>query len=365
MIAVQAALSGALIGGLYALMAAGLSVTWGVLRVINLAHFGLILVGAYLTYQLTTTWGLDPILTLLVTAPALFVVGAALQWAYDRLDIAEFNSLLVSFGLLIIVIQAATRIWSADFLQMRRPTTRTPPAPCTSAGSPCRPPRLVAFAFALLLIGGAHLVLQRTFAGRGLRAFAQDRTVAAAFGIDHRRLGLVVGGLAGASAAVAGMVFALSNTLTPAQRTSGSASSSRSSSSAGSATSLGTLVAGIGVGAFSAIVSVVWAPATRRSCCSSPSSWRWCCGRRACSRGGWSYERPEGTITLVGVAWCSRCWDTSTRPSASRRTCSCWAPRCCSGSPRPPAGTSCPASPATSASARPPMSASARTRWRC
>ncbi len=61
--AVQVALSGAMIGGLYALMAAGLSVTWGVLRVINLAHFGLILVGAYLTYQLVTDWRIDPILT--------------------------------------------------------------------------------------------------------------------------------------------------------------------------------------------------------------------------------------------------------------------------------------------------------------
>ena len=60
MTAVQAALSGALIGGLYALMAAGLSVTWGVLRVINLAHFGLILVGAYLTYQLTHHLGSRP-----------------------------------------------------------------------------------------------------------------------------------------------------------------------------------------------------------------------------------------------------------------------------------------------------------------
>ena len=91
---VQVALSGALLGGLYALMAAGVSVTWGVLRVINLAHFGLILVGAYLTFELVTVWQIDPIVTLAVTAPALFVVGAALQWAYDRLNITEFNSLL-------------------------------------------------------------------------------------------------------------------------------------------------------------------------------------------------------------------------------------------------------------------------------
>ncbi len=78
MTTVQAALTGALIGGLYALMAAGLSVTWGVLRVINLAHFGLILLGAYLTYQLATRPGARPDPHHRWSpAPVLFVVGAA------------------------------------------------------------------------------------------------------------------------------------------------------------------------------------------------------------------------------------------------------------------------------------------------
>ena len=69
------------------------------LRVINLAHFAMILLGAYLTYRLgQASTGLDPILTVLITGPVLFVVGAAVQWAYDRLHVAEFTSLLVSFG---------------------------------------------------------------------------------------------------------------------------------------------------------------------------------------------------------------------------------------------------------------------------
>ena len=115
---VQAGVSGVMIGGLYAVMALGLSLTWGLLKVINLAHFALILLGAYLTYELATSTGLDPILTVLITGPVLFVVGAAVQWAYDRLHVAEFTSLLVSFGLLIIAIQAVTLIWSADFRRM-------------------------------------------------------------------------------------------------------------------------------------------------------------------------------------------------------------------------------------------------------
>jgi branched-chain amino acid transport system permease protein len=260
MTAVQAALSGALIGGLYALMAAGLSVTWGVLRVINLAHFGLILVGAYLTYQLTTTWGLDPILTIAVSAPALFVVGATLQWTYERLDITEFNSLLVSFGLLMIAIEVATRVWTADFLQIAPAENRYGTSALHLGPIALPTSRLVALAFAVLLIGGGHIALQRTFAGRGLRAFAQDRTIAAAFGIDHRRLGLVVGGLAGVSAAVAGMVFALSNTLTPAHAYEWFGIVFAVVILGGVGNLLGSLFAGVGVGAFSAIVSVLWDP---------------------------------------------------------------------------------------------------------
>jgi branched-chain amino acid transport system permease protein len=256
--AVQVALSGALIGGLYALMAAGLSVTWGVLRVINLAHFGLILAGAYLTYQLVTAWRVDPIVTIAVTAPALFVLGAALQWAYDRLNIVEFPSLLVSFGLLIIVIQVATNVWTADFREL--PRTGNPYATGALHLGPLALPvnRIVAFGFALLLLGGGHLVLRNTFLGRGMRAFAQDRTVAAAFGIDHRRLGVLLGGASGASAAVAGMVFALANHVTPATPYEWFGTVFAVVILGGLGNLLGTLLAGVSVGVVSGLVATIW-----------------------------------------------------------------------------------------------------------
>ncbi len=256
--AVQVALSGAMIGGLYALMAAGLSVTWGVLRVINLAHFGLILVGAYLTYQLVTAWRIDPILTVTVSAPVLFALGAALQWAYDRLNIVEFNSLLVSFGLLIIVIQVATNVWTADFREL--PRADNPYATGALHVGPLAVPvnRIVAFGFALLLLGGGHLVLRNTFLGRGMRAFAQDRTVAAAFGIDHRRLGVWLGGASGASAAVAGMVFSLANNVMPATAYEWFGTVFAVVILGGLGNLLGTLLAGISVGIVSGLVSTIW-----------------------------------------------------------------------------------------------------------
>ncbi len=230
MITVQAALTGALIGGLYALMAAGLSVTWGVLKIINLVHFGLILIAAYLTFQIATSWNVDPLLTVVITVPAMALLAAALQWAFDRLGVAELNSLLLSFGLLIIV----------------------GPFPVTT---------LLAFVAALVLIGGGHLALQRTFAGRAMRAFAQDRAVAAAFGIDHRRIGMLLAGVSGATAAIAGMLFALANALTPATAYEWFGIVFAVVILGGVGHLLGTLAAGVLVGVLSGVVSVVLSPA--------------------------------------------------------------------------------------------------------
>ena len=258
----QAALTGALIGGLYALMATGLSVTWGVLRVINLAHFAMILLGAYLTYELATATGLDPILTVLITGPVLFVVGAAVQWAYDRLHVAEFTSLLVSFGLLIIAIQAVTLIWSADFLRMPGDINPYATESWTVGRFVFPVTTVLAFGLALVLVAALHLVLRRTFAGRGMRAIAQDRAVAAAFGVDHQRLSLVLGGVAGASAAAAGMVFALTNALSPTAAYEWFGIVFAVVILGGIGQVVGTFAAGIAVGVVSAVVSAAWSPAT-------------------------------------------------------------------------------------------------------
>ena len=262
MTVVQAILSGALIGGLYALMALGLSATWGVLRIINLAHFGLILIGAYLTYQLATSWGIDPLLTLVVTVPALFVAGAALQWLFDRLAVSEFNSLLISFGLLIITIQVAANVWSADFQRMTAAVNPYATRSLTVGRLVFPVTTLFAFVLAGLVVLGAHLVLRHTFAGRALRAIAQDSAVAGAFGVNHRRLSLVLGGIVGATAALAGAVFALSNALTPETAYEWFGIVFAVVILGGIGEVAGTLAAGVLVGVLSGVVSVVWSPAT-------------------------------------------------------------------------------------------------------
>jgi branched-chain amino acid transport system permease protein len=261
MITLQAALAGALIGGLYALMAAGVSVTWGVLRIINLAHFGMILLSAYLTFQLVTSWGMDPILTLVVTVPGMFVLGGAIQWAYDRLGISELNSLLLSFGLLILMVQAVSIVWSADFQRMHESANPYATGSVTVGGLVFPITTLLAFGFAVSLIAGAHVALQRTFLGRALRACAEDPAVAAAFGIDHRRIGTLLGAAAGATAAVAGMLFALANALTPASAFEWFGTVFAVVILGGIGHLVGTLAAGVLVGMVSGVVSVVLSPA--------------------------------------------------------------------------------------------------------
>jgi branched-chain amino acid transport system permease protein len=258
----QALLTGALVGGLYALMAAGLSVSWGVLRIINLTHFGLILLGAYLTFELASSWRMEPLLTLVATVPVLVAAGALLQWGFDRLGITELNSLLLSFGLLVVLVQLVSNVWTADFQRMTAAVNPYATRSLRVAGLVFPLPTMLAFGLAVVLIGGAHVALQRTFAGRALRAFAQDRTVAAAFGIDHRRIGVLLAGIAGGTAAVAGMLFALSSALTPATAFEWFGTVFAVVILGGIGHVLGTLVAGLLVGALSGVVSVLASPAT-------------------------------------------------------------------------------------------------------
>ena len=262
MIIVQSALAGALAGGLYALMAIGLSLGWGMLKVINLAHFGMILLGGYLTYTLVTVTGLDPLLTVGITAPLLFAAGAAIQWLFQRFDVSELSSLLVSFGILIILIQLISNLWSADFLRL--PADENPYATGSVALGPLvfPMPTLIASVTAAGLVLGIHVVLQRTYVGRALRAFAEDRAIASAFGIDHRRLGVLLGRAAAATAAIAGMLFTIGGSLTPDTAYEWFGIVFAVVILGGIGNVVGTLLAGALVGAVAGVVTVAWSPAT-------------------------------------------------------------------------------------------------------
>jgi branched-chain amino acid transport system permease protein len=260
LILLQTAISGALVGGLFALMAVGMSLTWGMLRVINLAHFAMILLSAYITYQLSTSLRIDPLVTVIATVPLMFLVGAALQWLFQVSRISEFNSLLVTFGFLIVAIQLISNYWSADFRRMDAVVN-----PYATQSVPLGPlvfptPTLIAFVFAVVVVVLTYFVLERTYPGRALRAFAQDREIAAAYGIDHARLAMLLSGAAGATAAVAGMLYAVGYSLTPERAFEWIGIVFAVVIIGGIGNVVGTLVAGALVLMVAAVVSLLWSP---------------------------------------------------------------------------------------------------------
>jgi branched-chain amino acid transport system permease protein len=253
----QSLLSGLFIGGLYGLFGLGLSLSWGLLRLINLAHFALIFLGAYLTYHLTTIAGLDPFLALLVIAPAFFVLGVALQAAFARLGVGEFASLLVTFGLTVVVESVIQGIWTADFRRLESPygtaTLRAGPLflPVTEM-------LILTAAIALSLATWAWL--RYTYVGKALRAGAEDPAIAAAFGVDHRRLALLLSGVGAAYAGVAGTFVALLYTLAPSQIYAWIGVVFAVVILGGLGKPLGPLVAGIAIGISEAITMALTAP---------------------------------------------------------------------------------------------------------
>ena len=114
----QSALSGVFIGGLYGLIGLGLGLTWGLLHLINLAHFALAFLAAYLCYQLAGSGGIDPLATLAIIVPLFFALGVAMQWLLARFRVSPFNSLLATFGLTAIIEAAIQYFWTADFRKL-------------------------------------------------------------------------------------------------------------------------------------------------------------------------------------------------------------------------------------------------------
>lgn len=257
---IQAGVSGVMIGGLYAIMALGLSLTWGLLKVINLAHFALILLGAYATFEFTSSTGVDPLVALVIIVPGMFVLGVAIQWVIEWFEVDELNSLLLTFGLFIIAVRLITNVWSADF---RRIADDDNPY-ATSAvfiGSIAFPvPLLIAIGAAVVIAAAAFVVLRRTYFGKALRALAHDREIAAAFGVDYRRIGIVAAGIGASLGGVAGTLIAINQSIFPQLAFEWIGLIFTVVILGGIGNLLGAVAAGVLIGAVSGVVGVAWTP---------------------------------------------------------------------------------------------------------
>lgn len=210
----QSVVGGLLAGGLYALLALGLSLSWGLLRLVNLAHFALALFGAYLVYQLGHAFQVPPWIAVLIIVPAFFVLGVGLHVVFTRFKVTEFTSLLVTFGLAVIIESLIQWCWTADYRRYETPYTSL-----SFRMGPLFVPvlELLACLTAAALALATWAWLSFTYVGKALRAAAEDAAIAGAFGVNHRRHAFVLSGVAAAYAGVAGAFIALISTLAPTQ----------------------------------------------------------------------------------------------------------------------------------------------------
>jgi branched-chain amino acid transport system permease protein len=210
----QSVVSGLLAGGLYGLLALGLSLNWGLLRLVNLSHFGLALLGAYLTYHLGTAFHLHPVFAAVLVVPAFFALGVGLHLIFVFFRVTEFTSLLVTFGLTVILESIIQWFWTADFRRYETAYTRS-----SIRIGPLFVPtlELMACLTASGLAVATWAWLSRTYMGKALRASAEEPHIAAAFGVNHRLHALVLSGISASYAGVAGAFIALIATLSPTQ----------------------------------------------------------------------------------------------------------------------------------------------------
>ncbi|CAB3653594.1 branched-chain amino acid ABC transporter permease [Achromobacter pestifer] len=210
----QILVNGILLGGLYAVMAQGLALVWGVLNIVNLAHGAFIMLGAYASWYLYADLRIDPFLGLPLTAVAMFALGYALQRGLLNLVVRApmFNTLLITFGLEVVLTYLAQLAFSADFR-----TINPPYAGDSYAFGPVTLPvaRLAAFGVALALTLGMWLFLLHSRLGRAIRATAQNLVAARLYGVEPRHLYAVTFGLGLALAGAAGGLYGTVSQINP------------------------------------------------------------------------------------------------------------------------------------------------------
>ena len=252
----QSILSGIFVGALYGLMGLGLSLSWGLLRLINLAHFAFAFLAAYLCYQMATM-GMDPLLTLVVIVPAFFAIGAALHWVMARFKVTPFNSLLLTFGLMGIAEAIIQTIWTADFRKLESSYAEQK----FKIGGLFVPiPEFITLLLAVGISVAVWAVLRYADLGKALRAAAEDAPIASAFGVNQKRNALLLAGTCAALASIAGVCLALSFTLAPSQMYAWIGVVFAAVMLGGLARPLGPLIASTLIGVSEAITMAVTAP---------------------------------------------------------------------------------------------------------
>jgi branched-chain amino acid transport system permease protein len=214
----QTLVFGLFVGGIYGVAAAGLALVFGVLKVLNIAHGELLMLGGYLSFWMFTLFGMDPFVSLLISILGLFVVGFVL----DRLLYRHIthlqgetrikNSLLVSFGLTLVLQNVALALFTADERTVQLGYFGAGPS---ILGVTFPLTRLISLLIAFVSILALHLFLRRTYPGKAIRAVAEDGESAALAGINVQRIYMYTMALGAALAGLAGSLVVIGYGISP------------------------------------------------------------------------------------------------------------------------------------------------------
>jgi len=203
---VQSVVNGVLTGSLYAMIAVGLTIVFGVMRIINLAHGDFVMLGMFGAYWSNVLWGIDPFLSVVIWAPLMFAGGMLVHrfLLKDVIPKGELNTLLYTAGLSLLISNLALFLWTGDYRTLNLAYAATAARPF---GIAVPIPAAIAFFMAIAITGGLYLLLSRTDVGRAMRATAQNPQSAALMGVDVERIDMITFGLGTALAGAAGALL--------------------------------------------------------------------------------------------------------------------------------------------------------------
>jgi branched-chain amino acid transport system permease protein len=212
-------IGGLLMGGIYALIAVGLSLQFGVGRVLNVSHGEFIMIGAFAAWSLYTALGISPLVSLVICGPVLFAIGFLIHrtlFQYLRANSESTgafadNSLLASFGLLFIIQNAALLIWKGDIRGYSYLDSSV-----SILGAIFAANRLVALLFAVIISSAFYVFLMRTRLGKAIRAAAEDPATAQVMGVNIHRVLAICFGLGALMAGFAGPLISMMYEIQPA-----------------------------------------------------------------------------------------------------------------------------------------------------
>lgn len=253
---------GILLGGLYALIALGLSLVFGVMRLINLAHGDLVILGSYGAYALMTFWGMDPIIGLVISVPVMFAIGFGIQrYLMDRaFKISAEAPLIIAFGISLVIQNANQIIWSP----LSRGITTSYSLKSFNIGSLQFPlSYLLDFIAGILVMIALREFLSRTYIGRAITAASQDRRAAQLMGINTKMIYSYAFAIAMISAAIAGVFLGMTFPFTPTSGISFLTIAFGTVIIGGLGSMLGTFIGGMILGVVQTLGGYFFGPATQ------------------------------------------------------------------------------------------------------